>query len=80
VGFGEVATDVVELAGVDALVQRADDHLAGGRPLHAIHLAELVADHPGARAVLKHAHETLLAASTNFWERAWLTEQIEKNS
>ena len=38
-----------------------------GRPLHAIHLAELVIradpDHPGAAAVLKAAHETLLADS-----------------
>jgi len=42
VAFDEVAADVVELAGADALVQRAREHLARGRPLHAIHLAELV--------------------------------------
>jgi alkyl sulfatase BDS1-like metallo-beta-lactamase superfamily hydrolase len=80
VGFDEVAADVVELAGADSLVQRARDHLAAARPLHAIHLAELVADHSGARDVLKQAHEKLLGESVNFWERAWLTEQIEKNS
>jgi glyoxylase-like metal-dependent hydrolase (beta-lactamase superfamily II) len=52
-----------------------------GRPLHAIHLAELVAaDHAGARDVLRQAHEKLLATATNFWERAWLTEQISSNS
>jgi hypothetical protein len=48
--------------------------------VHAIHLAEAVvhADpgHAGARAVLKAAHEDLLAASTNFWESAWLTKKI----
>lgn len=55
-------------------------HLDADRPLHAIHLAEVVVhaqpDHPGARAVLKAAHERLLAGSTNFWETAWLTKQI----
>jgi alkyl sulfatase BDS1-like metallo-beta-lactamase superfamily hydrolase len=81
VAFDEVAADVVELAGADALVQRASEHLAAGRFLHAIHLAELVgADHPGARDVLKQAHENLLSDSTNFWERAWLTEQIARNA
>jgi len=79
VAFDEVAADVVELAGADALVQRAREHLAAGRLLHAIHLAELVAaDHPGARDVLKQAHENLLSDSTNFWERAWITEQIAR--
>jgi alkyl sulfatase BDS1-like metallo-beta-lactamase superfamily hydrolase len=81
VGFDAVAADVVELAGADALVQRARAHLAEGRPVHAIHLAELVPpDHPGAREVLRDAHENLLADSTNFWERAWLTRQIARNS
>jgi hypothetical protein len=30
--------------------------------------------------VLRQAHEKLLGPSTNFWERAWLTEQIERNT
>ena len=81
VGFDAVTADVVELAGADALVDRARAHLRAGRPLHAIHLAELVpADHPAARAVLKEAHESLLADSTNFWESAWLKQQIASNS
>jgi alkyl sulfatase BDS1-like metallo-beta-lactamase superfamily hydrolase len=77
VGFDAVSADVVELAGADALVDRAREHLDAERPLHAIHLAELApADHSGAREVLRAAHEKLLADTTNFWERAWLTEQI----
>lgn len=81
VGFDAVAADVIELAGTEALVDRAREHLAAGRPLHAIHLAELVSsDDPAARAVLREAHEVLLAGSTNFWERAWLSEQIARNS
>ncbi|OCB31274.1 MBL fold metallo-hydrolase [Mycobacterium malmoense] len=81
VGFDAVAADVVELAGADALVDRARGHLGAGRPLQAIHLAELVgSDHAGARAVLRDAHEELLAGSTNFWESAWLRNQIARNS
>ena len=81
VGFGAVSADVVELAGADRLVDRAREHLGAGRPLHAIHLAELVPpDHAGARAVLREAHESLLAASTNFWEGAWLRQQIASES
>jgi alkyl sulfatase BDS1-like metallo-beta-lactamase superfamily hydrolase len=81
VGFDAVTADVVELAGADGLVRRAQAHLAADRPLHAIHLAELVpADHPGAREVLREAHEQLLAGSTNFWETAWLKQQIASNS
>ncbi len=82
VGPEAVSSDLVELAGADALTERARTHAAQGRPLEAIHLAELVTqadpEHPGARAVLKAAHENLLAGSVNFWETAWLTKQIER--
>jgi alkyl sulfatase BDS1-like metallo-beta-lactamase superfamily hydrolase len=81
VGSDAVSDDVVQLAGADALVDRAREHLDAGRPLHAIHLAELLpADHSGSRGVLREAHEKLLADTENFWERAWLTEQIARNS
>ncbi|WP_191498066.1 MBL fold metallo-hydrolase [Mycobacterium simulans] len=79
IAFDAVAADVVELAGADALVERARAHLAAGRPLHAIHLAELVyKDHPGACQVLRDAHENLLAESKNFWESAWLRHYLEQ--
>ena len=84
VGADAVNADLVDLAGAGALTARAAEHLDGGRPLHAIHLAEIVtgAD-PGntaARSVLTEAHRTLLRDSVNFWERAWLTTQIERYS
>ena len=76
----DVSADLVELAGADALVARAQAHLDADRPVQAIHLAEKVTDtdndHPGARQVLKAAHERLLADSHNFWETAWLKKQI----
>lgn len=77
----EIASDLVALAGTDQLLSRAEEHLTATRPIHAIHIAEPVIEVcPGnarARAVLRAAHEDLLAASANFWERAWLTKQIE---
>jgi glyoxylase-like metal-dependent hydrolase (beta-lactamase superfamily II) len=81
VGFDAVSADVVELAGAEALVDRARAHLDARRPLHAIHLAELLPEnHSGAREVLRAAHEDLLAGSENFWESAWLSQQIARNS
>lgn len=80
----DLDTDFVDLAGADRVVARAEEHLAAGRPVHAIRLAEAVVhvapEHTAARAVLKAAHETLLAASTNFWESAWLTKKIGEYS
>ena len=76
----DLSADFVDLAGADRVVARAEQQVAAGRPVHAIHLAEAVihADpgHAGAQAVLRAAHEDLLAASTNFWESAWLTKKI----
>ncbi|BBX64000.1 hypothetical protein MSAS_31740 [Mycobacterium saskatchewanense] len=81
VGFDSVAADLLDLAGADALLTRAREHLAAGRPLQAIHLAELVPpDHPLARDVLRQAHEKLLTESENFWETAWLKHQVARNS
>lgn len=75
-----ISADLVELAGADALVTRAQRHLDANRPVQAIHLVEKVIDtdrdHTAARQVLKAAHERLLADSANFWETAWLKKQI----
>jgi len=79
VGPDAVTADIVELAGAQALVARAREHLDAGRPVQAIHLAELVGpDDAGARDVLRQAHEGLLADSTNFWESAWLRNVLHK--
>jgi hypothetical protein len=56
--------------------------LHAGRPLQALHLIDVVLDvapeHADARSVARDAHAVLLADSTNFWERAWLTKSIEQ--
>jgi glyoxylase-like metal-dependent hydrolase (beta-lactamase superfamily II) len=80
VGADSVHEDLVELAGAEAILERAEAHLAAGRLLEAIHLAEIVAPDQRARPILRSAHETLLEQSTNFWERSWLTRQIQELS
>jgi alkyl sulfatase BDS1-like metallo-beta-lactamase superfamily hydrolase len=75
-----VSPDIVELAGAEALVGRARRLLGDSDPVKAIHLAEIVVraepHNEAAKQVLIAAHERLLAASTNFWEAAWLRKQI----
>jgi alkyl sulfatase BDS1-like metallo-beta-lactamase superfamily hydrolase len=75
-----VSADLVELAGADAICERAEQHLTAGAPLAAIHLGEIVLNadtaHPRARSIVRAAHEALLAQSNNFWESAWLRKQI----
>ncbi|MCV7409439.1 MBL fold metallo-hydrolase [Mycobacterium florentinum] len=77
-----VAGDVVDAAGADALVEAARAHVDNGRPLQAIHLTDLILTaqpaHPAARAVAADAHESLLADTENFWEKAWLTKSIKE--
>lgn len=75
-----VHADLVELAGAQAIIARAAEKLVAGETLAAIHLAELVADRPAARDVLRAAHGQLLEQSTNFWETSWLSRQIEELS
>ena len=77
-----VAPDVVELAGADALAQRASDHVAAGRPLEAIHLTDLVlavdGAHQNALAAQSAALELLMERSGGvaYDEVAWLENEI----
>jgi len=77
-----VAPDLAAAAGADALVAAARAHLDGGRPVEALQLTDVVLavepDHPGARAVAAGATGSLLGATTNFWERAWLRRSLDK--
>jgi alkyl sulfatase BDS1-like metallo-beta-lactamase superfamily hydrolase len=77
-----IATDVVEAAGLDALLDAARAHLDAGRPVEALHLTDLLLSvdpvHPGARGVAADASRVLLERSTNFWESAWLARSLTK--
>lgn len=78
----EVFADLVELAGIDAVIARGEQKLAGGEPEAALLLAEaaIAADktHRAALQLALAAHEALLARSGdgNFWESGWLRHQI----
>jgi alkyl sulfatase BDS1-like metallo-beta-lactamase superfamily hydrolase len=76
--------DIVELAGgTAALANRARAHADQGRPLHALHLTDIVlSSTPGdpAASQVKHAAlQQLLSASgqENFSEVQWLEQQIK---
>jgi alkyl sulfatase BDS1-like metallo-beta-lactamase superfamily hydrolase len=77
-----IAADVVRVAGADALIEAARARLAGGEPVQALHLTDLVLNaephHPAARAAAADAHEALLAQTDNFWKMAWLTKSINE--
>jgi alkyl sulfatase BDS1-like metallo-beta-lactamase superfamily hydrolase len=76
-----VAADIVNAAGVDALLHAAGDHIDRGQPVEALHLTDLVLaaepDSQPARATAAAATHVLLAQSTNFWESAWLRRSID---
>ena len=82
-----VHADVVELAGTDHVVQRAQQKASVGQPEQALHLLDIVLnaepDHAGARALAIQVHETLLAdaetfcTTGNFWLVGWLQNQIK---
>ncbi|MDD1649626.1 MAG: MBL fold metallo-hydrolase [Methylococcaceae bacterium] len=82
-----VHADVVELAGPDHLVQRAQQKASAGQPEQALHLLDIVLnaepDHAGARALAIQVHEALLAdaetfcTTGNFWLVGWLQNQIK---
>jgi alkyl sulfatase BDS1-like metallo-beta-lactamase superfamily hydrolase len=77
-----VAADLVDAAGADALVLAARARLDAAEPVAALHLTDILLavdpHHAEARSVAADASRTLLGASANFWERAWLTRSIER--
>jgi glyoxylase-like metal-dependent hydrolase (beta-lactamase superfamily II) len=76
--------ELVDLAGADAVVERARARLTVGEPVVAVHLAEAVLyvqpDHVGAVDVMIDAHQALLDAGgdVSFWESGWLRHQMDR--
>jgi alkyl sulfatase BDS1-like metallo-beta-lactamase superfamily hydrolase len=81
---GCTESDLLEIAGTTAILERARLLLNTGEPVRAIRLADMVnhadADNVEATQVLITAHEKLLQDSSNFWEAAWLRKRIEELS
>jgi alkyl sulfatase BDS1-like metallo-beta-lactamase superfamily hydrolase len=82
-----VHADLVELAGVDNLVERARQRSAALEYEKALHLLDTVLnacpDHAGARSLAIQVHESLLndaqtyCTTGNFWLVGWLQNQIK---
>ena len=76
-----IYADLIELAGANALVSRAQQKLARGNLEEAQHLLDIVLEvepgHDGAIAIAIDVHQQLLAQSQNFWLSGWLENQIK---
>jgi alkyl sulfatase BDS1-like metallo-beta-lactamase superfamily hydrolase len=78
----DIYADLVELAGINAVIQRAQQKLDSGDIESALLLAEaaMVADKKNqtAQQLSLAVHEALLARSggSNFWETGWIKQQI----
>ena len=79
--------DLVELAGADALVARAEQKAADGQREEALHLLDIVLstepENEAARSLSLRVHESLLEdartfkTTGNFWLIGWLEQQIK---
>jgi alkyl sulfatase BDS1-like metallo-beta-lactamase superfamily hydrolase len=84
----DVHADLVELAGSDALITRAQEKVAAGDYEKALHLIDIVRHaeptNAAARDLAVSVHETLLESAKtehvtgNFWLVGWLQNQIKK--
>lgn len=82
-----IHSDLLELAGADALLARARKKSASGRQEEALHLLDIVLgaqpDNAEARALAVEVHEALLVdaktycTTGNFWLVGWLQNQIK---
>jgi len=76
--------ELVDAAGVDAALERAEAALARGDAVVAVRLGEAVAaaapDEPRLRALMAGAHRHLLdhGGDVSFWENGWLTDQLAR--
>jgi alkyl sulfatase BDS1-like metallo-beta-lactamase superfamily hydrolase len=74
--------DLVELAGADRLVERAADHLVRGRPVHALHLVDLVLRGQPGRVQAREVEIGALTAlieegrGETFDEQGWLETNL----
>lgn len=77
----DIYHELAELAGVDAIIERARNQLAAGNPEAALHLAEVAMAGQKNDSTIQlslDAHRALRdrAANSNFWEDGWLQSQI----
>jgi alkyl sulfatase BDS1-like metallo-beta-lactamase superfamily hydrolase len=82
-----IHADLVELAGIDKLLARAQQKSAAGKNEEALHLLDIVLNadpqHSGAKQLATTVHEKLLTEAAtfcttgNFWLVGWLQNRIK---
>lgn len=76
-----IHADLLELAGVQALVERARLKFETGQSEQALHLLDIILSaEPGQKeavALAIQVHEKLLSKADNFWLNGWLENQIK---
>jgi len=82
-----VHADLVELAGIDKLLARAQQKFSAGKNEEALHLLDIVLNadpqHSGATQLATTVHEKLLSEAEtfcttgNFWLVGWLQNRIK---
>ena len=76
-----VHADLLELAGAEALIERAQRKFDAGQSEQALHLLDIVLteqpSHQQALALAIEVHEKLLSEADNFWLNGWLENQIK---
>ena len=81
---GAALADLVDAAGVDTALERAEAALNRGDAVVAIRIAEAVDEvtprNPRVRSLMLAAHQHLLdnGGSVSFWENGWLLTQMER--
>ena len=81
---GAALADLVQAAGVDKALERAEAALGRGDAVVAIRIAEAVADvspqNRRVQSLMVAAHQHLLDAggSVSFWENGWLFTQMQR--
>jgi alkyl sulfatase BDS1-like metallo-beta-lactamase superfamily hydrolase len=77
----DVHADLLDLAGAEALVERARQKLDNGKCEEALHLLDIVLHaepgHSSATDLAIGVHEKLLAGEENFWLSGWLENQLK---
>lgn len=77
----EIYADLLELVGVEGLVERAQQKFDAGSLEEALHLLDIVLhEEPGQASAVELAinvHERLLSEADNFWLNGWIENQIK---
>jgi alkyl sulfatase BDS1-like metallo-beta-lactamase superfamily hydrolase len=81
---GAALAELVDAAGTDAALDRAEAALARGDAVLAVRIGEAVAegapDDPRVRALMAGAHRHLLehGGDVSFWEHGWLQTELAR--